>query len=266
MQHSHLVDSATVANLRDLGGIDLPGGARVRPGLALRSGQLDRLEPGGDPMFDALGVRTVVDLRTAAERGAFPDRVPGGAHLLVADVLADEAGSGAAAALAAALADPSGANRALGGGRAASALREDYRAFVTAPSARQAYKQLLTALAHQGGGPVLFHCTAGKDRTGWGATLLLLLLGADEETVRAEYLSVDSVVRTHHAPLVERFVDAGGDPEVADAVFSVRAEYLDAALEVLAEHWGDAESYARAGLGLKDETLDSLRGRLVETA
>ncbi|MFD7729842.1 tyrosine-protein phosphatase [Kitasatospora phosalacinea] len=266
MQHSHLVDSATVANLRDLGGIDLPGGARVRPGLALRSGQLDRLDPAGDPMFDALGVRTVVDLRTAAERAAFPDRVPGGAHLLVADVLADEAGSSAMAALAAALADPSGANRALGGGRAAGALREDYRAFVTSPAARQAYKQLLTALAHRGGGPVLFHCTAGKDRTGWGATLVLLLLGADEETVRTEYLSVDPAVRAHYAPLVERFVAAGGDPEVADAVFSVRAEYLDAALDVLAGHWGDAESYARAGLGLKDDTLDSLRERLAEAA
>ncbi|ROR33895.1 tyrosine-protein phosphatase [Kitasatospora cineracea] len=266
MQHSHLVDSATVANLRDLGGIDLPGGARVRPGLALRSGQLDRLDPAADPMFDALGVRTVIDLRTAAERAAFPDRVPGGAHLLVADVLADGAGSGAAAALAAALADPSGANRMLGGGRAAEALREDYRAFVTSASARQAYKQLITALAHRGGGPVLFHCTAGKDRTGWGATLVLLLLGADEETVRTEYLSVDPAVRAHYAPLVERFLAAGGDPEVADAVFSVRAEYLAAALDALAEYWGDAESYARAGLGLKDDTLAGLRERLVEAA
>ncbi|RAJ46390.1 protein-tyrosine phosphatase [Kitasatospora sp. SolWspMP-SS2h] len=270
MQHSHLVDSATVANLRDLGGIDLPGGARVRPGLALRSGQLDRLDPAGDPMVDALGVRTVIDLRTAAERAAFPDRVPGGAHLLVADVLADQGGGGAvsalAATLAAALVDPAGANRALGGGRAASALRADYRAFVTSASARQAYKQLITALAHRGGGPVLFHCTAGKDRTGWGATLVLLLLGADEQTVRTEYLSVDPAVRAHYAPLVERFLAAGGDPEVADAVFSVRAEYLAAALDTLTEHWGDAESYARAGLGLKDDTLDGLRERLIETA
>ncbi|MEV4557766.1 tyrosine-protein phosphatase [Kitasatospora sp. NPDC049285] len=263
MQHSHIVDSATVANLRDLGGIGLPGGARVRPGLALRSGQLDQLDPVGDPMFSALGVRTVIDLRTDAERAAFPDRVPAGAHLLVADVLADQAGSGTTAALAAALADPAAANRALGGGKAARALREDYRAFVTSASARQAYKQLITALAHQGGGPVLFHCTAGKDRTGWGATLVLLLLGADEATVRTEYLSVDPAVRARFAPLVERFTAAGGDPEIADAVFSVRAEYLAAALDTLADHWGDPESYARAGLGLKDETLDSLRGRLV---
>ncbi|MFF0296613.1 tyrosine-protein phosphatase [Kitasatospora sp. NPDC004614] len=266
MQHSHIVDSATVANLRDLGGIDLPGGARVRSGLALRSGQLDRLDPSGDPMFEALGVRTVIDLRSGAERTAYPDRVPGGAHLLVADVLADRAGNGVATALTAALEDPAGANRTLGGGRAALALTEDYRAFVTSAAARRAYKQLLTALAHQGGGPVLFHCTAGKDRTGWGAALILLLLGADEETVRTEYLSVDPAVHVRYAPVLERFLAGGGDPEIADAILSVRAEYLAASLDTLADHWGDPESYARAALGLKDETLESLRGRLVRTS
>ncbi|MGW4379537.1 tyrosine-protein phosphatase [Kitasatospora sp. NPDC004531] len=263
MQHSHIVDSATVANLRDLGGIDLPRGSRVRPGLALRSGQLDRLDPAGDPMFDALGVRTVIDLRSGPDRAAFPDRVPGGAHLLVADVLADRAGHGVTAQLTAALADPAAANRALGGGRAALARCEDYRAYVTSTAARHAYKQLLTALAHQGGGPVLFHCTAGKDRTGWGATLILLLLGADEETVRTEYLSVDPAVHARYAPVLERFLTGGGDPEIADAVLSVHAEYLAAALDTLTDHWGDPESYARSALGLKDETLDSLRSRLI---
>ncbi|KDN81250.1 tyrosine-protein phosphatase [Kitasatospora cheerisanensis] len=266
MQHSHIVDSATVANLRDLGGIDLPGGSRVRPGLALRSGQLDRLDPSGDPMFDALGVRTVIDLRSGGERAAFPDRVPGGAHLLVADVLADRAGNGVATALTAALADPAAANRTFGRGRAALALTEDYRAFVTSTAARRAYKQLLTALAHRGGGPVLFHCTAGKDRTGWGASLVLLLLGADEETVRTEYLSVDPAVHARYAPLLERFLAGGGDPEIADAILSVRAEYLAASLNALADHWGDPENYARSGLGLREDTLDSLRSRLVQAA
>ncbi|GAA2752837.1 MULTISPECIES: tyrosine-protein phosphatase [Kitasatospora] len=266
MQHSHIVDSVTVANLRDLGGIALPDGSRTRPGLAFRSGQLDRLDPSGDPMFAALGIRTVIDLRTQQERSARPDRMPGGAHLLVADVLADTAGTGATAALAAAMGDPAAANRVLGNGRAERALTEDYRAFVTCASARQAYKHLITALAHKGGGPVLFHCTAGKDRTGWGASLVLMLLGADEATVRGEYLSVNAAVRAEFAPAIAEFVAAGGDPEIADAVLSVRPGYLAAALETMTDLWGDVESYARAGLGLKDETLDSLRERLAVTA
>ncbi|MEV6208484.1 tyrosine-protein phosphatase [Kitasatospora sp. NPDC051914] len=262
MQCSRTVDSSTVANLRDLGGIAVAGGARIRPGLAFRSGQLDRLDVPSDPAFAALGVRTVVDLRTERERAARPDRMPGGAHLLVADVMADPAGTGTAARLAAAFADPLLANREFRAGGAARALAADYRAFVTAESARQAYRQLLTALAHRDGGPVLFHCTAGKDRTGWGAALVLLLLGADERTVAAEYLSVGAAVQAAFAPLIEAFAAGGGDPEIADAVFGVRTAYLEAALQAVTDGWGDVESYARAGLGIKDETLDHLRERL----
>jgi protein-tyrosine phosphatase len=262
MQCSQIIESATVPNLRDLGGIDLPGGRRTRPGLAFRSGQLDRLELSGDPLFAALGIRTVVDLRTERERAARPDRVPGGAHLLVADVLADAVADGTASRLGTALSDPVSANRRLGGGRAERALTEDYRTFVTSSSARHAYKQLLTALAHRGAGPLLFHCTAGKDRTGWGVSLILLLLGADLATVQTEYLSVAPAVQAEFAPLISAFTAAGGDPEIAAAIMTVRPGYLAAALETMTELWGDAESYARAGLGLKDETIDSLRDRL----
>ena len=75
MQCSQIVGSSTVLNLRDLGGIRLAGDGRVRPGLAFRSGQLDRLDVPADPVFAALGIRTVVDLRTARERTARPDRM-----------------------------------------------------------------------------------------------------------------------------------------------------------------------------------------------
>ncbi|MFB7664341.1 tyrosine-protein phosphatase [Kitasatospora sp. NPDC056138] len=262
MPNSQVVESTTVASLRDLGGISLPDGARVRPGTAFRSGQLDRLDLRSDPAVAALGIRTVVDLRTAFERTSRPDRVPGGATLLVADVMADTSCAGAANRLGAAMADPAKANRTLGGGRARQALEKDYRAFVTSASARAAYKQLVTALARREGGPLLFHCTAGKDRTGWGVSLILMLLGADEPTVRNEYLAVGPAVRAAFAPQVAAFTSAGGDPEIADAVLGVHPSYLAAAIETMTEMWGDAESYARAGLGLKDETVDALRTRL----
>ncbi|GAA0673002.1 tyrosine-protein phosphatase [Kitasatospora atroaurantiaca] len=263
MPSSQAVESVTVANLRDLGGIPLPDGGRVRPGTVFRSGQLDRLDLAGEPAFAALRLRTVVDLRTEYERTARPDRMPGGAHLLVADVMADSAGSGAASRLGAAMADPALANRTFDGRRAQQALMDDYRAFVTSASARAAYKQLLTAVARPEGGPLLFHCTAGKDRTGWGATLILLLLGADTRTVEAEYLSVAPAVKAAFAPVIEAFIRAGGNPEIAEAILTVRPAYLAAALDTMTDLWGDAESYARAGLGLKDETLDALRARLI---
>ncbi|MFD3804711.1 tyrosine-protein phosphatase [Streptomyces sp. NPDC058619] len=258
--------STTVANLRDLGGTPLSGGRTVRPGLLLRSGQLDRLDLGADPAVAALGLRTVIDFRTDAERADHPDRLPAGARLLVGDVLADKVNSGrmpAAAQLKDLLSDPVVAEEHLGGGKAQALFGDVYRSFVHSGSAQAAYRMLLTEAADPASGPLLFHCTAGKDRTGWGATVILSLLGADDDTLMAEYLSVNPAVKRAFAPMIEGFTAAGGDPDIALALIGVFPSYLEAALDEVATRYGSVEKYAREGLGVPDETVGALRARLV---
>ncbi|MDX3536377.1 tyrosine-protein phosphatase [Streptomyces sp. MB09-01] len=259
--------STTVANLRDLGGTPLPGGRTVRSGLVLRSGQLDRLDLDADPVVAALGVRTVIDFRTEAERADHPDRIPGGARLLIGDVLADklsEAGrKPAAAQLKDLLSDPAVAEEHLGGGKAQALFADTYRSFVNSGSAQAAYRMLLTEAADPAAGPLLFHCTAGKDRTGWGATVVLALLGADDETLMAEYLSVNPAVKQAFAPMIEGFTGAGGDPDIALALIGVFPSYLAAALDEVETRYGSMEKYVREGLGVPDETVEALRARLV---
>jgi protein-tyrosine phosphatase len=80
---------ATVPNLRDLGGWPTRGGGRVRWGLLYRSTELGRLAGADMAAFAALGIRSVYDLRTEAERSAQPDRLPPGTEYVVADVVAD---------------------------------------------------------------------------------------------------------------------------------------------------------------------------------
>ncbi|MEU8762978.1 tyrosine-protein phosphatase [Streptomyces sp. NPDC048659] len=258
------IPAATVANLRDLGTLPLGEGRSVREGLVLRSGQLDRLDPA-DPAVAALGIRTVVDFRTAAERTARPDHVPDGGRLLVADVLADflaTSGLPPAAQLKTLLSDPALAEEHLGGGRAQDAFRRTYRAFVNTESARASYRAFLTELGDPYAGPLLFHCTAGKDRTGWAATIVLVLLGADEETVMTEYLAVNPGVRQAFAPMIEGFTAQGGDPELALALIGVVPEYLEAALDEVAVRHGSMEAYVRDGLGVPDEVVRVIRERL----
>ncbi|MFJ6935953.1 tyrosine-protein phosphatase [Streptomyces sp. NPDC101132] len=260
------IPSTTVANVRDLGGTPLPGGRSVRPGLVLRSGQLDRLDPAADAAFAGLGVRTVLDFRTAAERADHPDRVPEGVRLLVGDVLADKVTSGempAAAQLKHLLADPAVAERELGGGRAERLFEQTYRSFVSSGSGQAAYRTLLTELADPEAGPLLFHCTAGKDRTGWAATVVLALLGADDETLMAEYLSVNPAVRQAFAPMIEGFTASGGNPEIALALIGVVPSYLGAALDEVATRYGSMEKYVREGLGVSDEAVEAIRARLI---
>ncbi|MER5962560.1 tyrosine-protein phosphatase [Streptomyces sp. NPDC002057] len=258
------IPATSVANLRDLGGLPLGPGRSVRPGLVLRSAQLDRLD-AAEPAVAGLGIRTVVDLRTEGERGDRPDRLPEGARLLVADVLADHlaiSGLPPAARLKELLTDPALAEEHLGAGQARAAFARTYRTFVSGDSARASYGALLTELGTPGAGPLLFHCTAGKDRTGWAATVVLSLLGADEETVRDEYLSVNTAVRQAFAPMIEGFTAQGGNPDLALDLIGVLPEYLDAGLDEVAVKHGSMEKYVREGLGVPDEVTATIRERL----
>ncbi|WP_326675593.1 tyrosine-protein phosphatase [Streptomyces sp. NBC_01237] len=262
MQTARAVPAATVVNLRDLGGIALGCGRRVRQGVLLRSGQLSDLDPQRDMAVAALGIRTVVDLRTADERQWAPDRLPAGARLFVADVLGGHPGV-APARLRALLADPEEASRALGGGRAEGLFADTYRQLVLSPGAAAAYRALVETAADPRARPVLFHCTAGKDRTGWAAALLLMIVGASREVVRAEFLAVNPAVRAAFAPYVQKFLDAGGDPDIASAITEVRPRYLDVALDAMEERWGGLDGYVRDGLRIPESAMERLRGELV---
>src|SRR4051794_12416348 len=206
------IDAGTVVNLRDLGGIPLPGagpGRAGRPGVGLGSGPLDHYDAGADPGVADLGIRTVVDLRTHEERATAPDVLPEGARLFVADVLGDRPDL-PAARLPALLDDPAGAHRELGGGRAEELMTRADGRMVRSPRACSAFCALMETAADPAARPVLFHCTAGKDRAGWASTVLLTLLGADRAVVEREFLSVNPALREAFRPELRRFAAAGG--------------------------------------------------------
>lgn len=265
MQTARAVPSATVVNLRDLGGISLAPGSRVRQGVLLRSGHLSDLDTEHDRAVAALCIRTVVDLRTADERRWAPDRLPRGARLFVADVLGDHPGV-TAARVRVLLSDPDGAAEVLGGGRAQELFTQTYRQMVLSPGAAAAYRAFLETAADPAARPLLFHCTAGKDRTGWAAALLLLIAGASRDVVRAEFLAANPAERGAVGPYVQRFLDAGGDPDIAAAVVDVRPRYMEAALDAMDERWGGLDGYLRDALRVPDASLEKLRAGLVVPA
>ncbi len=171
---------ASVANLRDIGGYTTRDGAIVRTKLLYRSNQLSRISPNDMKRIAALGLKNEYDLRTAEERAELPDELPPGVNNIWLNVLADSDQS-APAQLGKLLQKPLEANAALGGGKVEDMFEKGYRDFVSLPSARKAYRQLFVDLAKQGSVPALFHCTTGKDRTGWAAAALLALLGVPEQ-------------------------------------------------------------------------------------
>lgn len=252
--------AATVVNLRDLA-VASPG--RVRPGVAVRSGQLDKLDVNADPAFESLAPDRIIDLRTKAERSGAPDVVPDGATLIVADVLADSPDSDPAK-LAPMFADVEKAKKVLGGGGAMKAFLRIYQEVVTLESARSSYRKLLLELADEEaeGDTVLFHCTAGKDRTGWGAAVLLTIAGASHDEIVTDYLASDENTRAYFAPLVEKFVAEGGDADAVRDVIGVREEYLAESFKTLNAEFGDFDTYLRDGLSINTDQVSRVRSRL----
>lgn len=244
---------ASAPNLRDVGGYSTTDGRKVKTGLAFRSGALDRLTSAEQEVLLEAGVRLVCDLRTETERTDQPDRLPNGVDYLVLDV---QKHGGHGADIASLFASPEGAEALRSPQSAEDFLVDVYRAFVTTPDAHDAFGSLLKALAEPG---TLMHCTAGKDRTGWGSALLLTLLGVDRETVLADYLDSNRHLESAYAGLYEMVAQGGIDPEVVRPLLEVREIYLTAAFDTAHELYGDAEGYARKALGLTDQELAALK-------
>jgi protein-tyrosine phosphatase len=253
----------TAPNLRDLGGWPVAGGGTVRDGLVYRSAELSRLTPDDGQALATLGVHRVYDLRTADERSAQPDALPPGVTSVVADVLADSKDA-APAALANLLTDPSSAGDLLGGGKAEELMQGAYRQIVGLPSALAAYRTMFTELARDANRPALFHCTTGKDRTGWGAAALLLLLGVPEDAVREDYLLTNAQLLPALEPVFQAFEQVGGDRALLEPILGVREAYLDAALDEMRARFGTIEGYFADGLGIGAAAQAALREALVD--
>ena len=252
----------SIPNLRDLGGYTTVHGGTVRSSLLYRSVALSDLTDADLPLFEALGVRTVFDLRTEAERTARPDRVLDGVRHVVLDVLADSVDA-APARLEALLSDPATARDVLGDGRSEALFEQGYRELVTLDSARTAYHDYFVALLEEPTTPALFHCTTGKDRTGWAAACTLMLLGVPREHVVSDYLCTNRDLLPAMAPVLAQFARAGGDPALLEPVLGVEAEYLETSLQQVETQFGSLAGYFSEGLRLDAATQRELRSRFV---
>lgn len=258
------VGIAAVPNMRDLGGWQTRDGGRVRSRLLYRSTELNRLQGDDEVIFAGLGIRSIYDLRTEEERDEQPDWVPSGTEYVVCDVLKDSADA-APAQLLKVTSDPKAAEEMLGGGKAVTLFESAYRKNVTIPSALAGYKRLFSDLSHEEHRPALFHCTTGKDRTGWAAASMLMLLGVPDDVVMHEYLLTNEQLLPALKPVFDRFESMGGDPELLLPVFGVRREYLEVALDEMRSRFGTIEGYFTDGLGLDGNTLQALRVAFIES-
>jgi protein-tyrosine phosphatase len=249
---------ASVPNLRDLGGYTTADGRTVARGLLYRSNQLSAIPPVDMDKLAQLRLKNAFDLRTAPEREARPEELPPGVNYVVLDVLADAPGAGPAM-LERLMQNAEEANAALGGGQVEAGFEESYRQFVSLPSAKAEFRNLFLAVGDRNQLPAVFHCTTGKDRTGWAAAAFLTLMGVPRDKVMEDYLQSNEYILPLYRQVIDGFVAAGGEERIPLAILGVRQEYLDAAFAEMETQYGTIENYFSEGLGIDAARQEALR-------
>ena len=249
------------ANLRDLGGLSTTDGRTVRTGQLFRSGHLYDLEVPERATINTLDLRTIVDLRRPPEVAARPHPDLPGCEVVGISVSDDD---NEFAVVANAMVDPD-----------AEPLGPDhvtnyFRTLVTDRLDR--YRPVFEVVADPGRLPLLFNCTAGKDRTGVVAAVLLRILGVDDDTVMADYLLSNEVRRTwieateinHRQRIAHRFGIAPHEvPKErmasSRALLWCREEYLRVVLDTAETRWGSWDAFVADGLGIENTRLAAFR-------
>lgn len=256
-------------NFRDLGGFPNKYGQTVKWGKLYRGDQLSNMKEEGISYLEALQLKSIVDFRGEMEYREYPnpiDEMKTIQYHFIPD--------GQIAAFAGSLQNnemPSQSNQienariqvAKDPNFAHKSMVSQQVQFVNNPGSIAAYSQMLKLMAKAEAAPLYFHCKGGKDRTGYGAMLLLSLLGVDEETIMIDYLLTNRARAEKNQRYLENFRKmAEGDEQIAQflySLFDTRAAYLQAAIDEIKSQYASVEEYARVVLQISELEINQLR-------
>jgi protein-tyrosine phosphatase len=262
--HPRSLGLAGAPNARDLGGLTVADGRVVRPGLVYRAPALGRLTEHDVARLGRCGLTDLLDLRHGSEiEVAPPDRLPAGLHVAHIPIF-DPAHPVFTYVSAVLLGHDLAAYEELGAEGTPGAMLAIYRWFVTSPAGRAGFGKALQRVA-DATGPLLYHCSAGKDRTGWLTAMLLTALGADRDTVYADYELTNEVSAAANESLLSAIATARGvDADLLRPVLAASPRYLDEAFAAADREYGGTDGYLRDGLGLDGGDIARLRARLLD--
>jgi protein-tyrosine phosphatase len=253
---TRLVALEGTLNFRDIGGYRGREGRRVRWGRVFRSDGLQDLTDNDLATLRHLGIRVVHDFRYDLERERRPSRLPTDGSVIVEGLtIGGEAGQ-----------EREMLDLVMAG--EVTEIGDDFMAEMYVEmleTGAGSFGRLLTSISDPDRLPALFHCTAGKDRTGVAAGLLLSLLGVDEETILDDYeLSTRYRSARRIEELRPRLEAAGVDVDKVRPFLSAPRPALAAALAAIHERHGSVEGYLVERAGVQEATIDRLREHLLD--
>ncbi|WP_052246230.1 tyrosine-protein phosphatase [Leclercia adecarboxylata] len=241
---------AGIDNFRDVAGIDTAYtttyNGEMRSGVFYRS---NALTPQGDDLatLNSLSISTVIDVRSPAEVAAQADTLPDGSRYVNIDLIGNNGTF---------VIDLS----KMTVGDVDAMMEDGERNFVTSDYARQGLGEVFRELANADEA-ALYHCTAGKDRTGWISAVLQSIAGVSQDDIMANYLATNDYTAARLNATVAML--PASMKETYAALMGVRANWLQAGLDQVVASYGSMDSYLKDGLGLDQATIYVLRGKMV---
>lgn len=256
MTEQRLLNIQKGYNFRDLGGYATRDGHHVQWHRLIRSGSLARLDNSDLSTLAGIPVTIDIDLRAPEEVKIAPDRVPKTAKYYHLPVFSSDETD-------ASHSDEEIMSRILQPGNGYRHMIEVYTRMTEVATAKAAYQKmfelLLTNAPDQA---TLFHCTAGKDRTGMAAYLILSALDVPEETILQDYLLTNEATHDFRVHWLQSLRDQGVSETVVEnrrALGSVSPDYINQAIKLINTNYGNVHNYLIEHLDLTPADLKQLR-------
>ena len=260
-----------IVNARDLGGYTMQDGRIVESGRLLRSAHLADATDADIRNLERLPVTAVIDFRKEQEKVGKVDREVPGARYVSLPV--DPSGNAMATATEEEKKKFSKHKKfdvrkvivfAAFNKKAQAVAREMYPTLLFDPDCQQQFARFFRLVLETENGAVLFHCTQGKDRTGIASALLLAALGADRETIVADFDATNRVYEKDVRKYSRRVKFWGGKEEevgVVKAFLGCNTENFIKALDRIDQEFGSLQAYLKGPIGLTDTDIETLRER-----
>lgn len=238
------------SNFRDLGGYPTKNGRRVKWGHLYRSADISKLTDADLQVLADLHITAVCDLRGPDEIKTNPDRLPAGATWYNMP-----AGSENTSATTAALMGAKPANRD-------SMMMVFYG---RTDHLKAKYKPMFDQLlALNNDKALLFHCTAGKDRTGIGAALILSALGVDRAIILKDYAATNEYWKGNREQLVQAMAKQGMDEKTVKSMLAANPSYLQTTFDTIDRQYGSMDKFLAKELELTPKKLALLRAKYIQ--
>lgn len=260
---NQLIGVTSGRNFRELGGYETLSGKKIKMHKLLRTGNLADLSPFDKQFLTDYGAKYDVDFRSKEEVDNQPDRVPDGVEYIYDPVFSEDLTNSSKSITDLDTQAHDDADFGF------NHMHYAYEDMIESEPAQKAYRKFFDVLLENtvDGESVIFHCTAGKDRTGFGALLALSALGIPLNTIKKDYLLTNITTKDFVDSMVEHARQNGKNENVLQSIRdiqSVRSEYLDHAVKVLNDEYGGINNYLRDVMKLSSADIMKLRNIYLE--